>query len=208
MKLPSIPARGAALAALCLAAALPAQTIQWTSGTGANGHYYQLVAVASGGTWTAANTAAQNAGGYLATLTSVEENTFVYDHLASLDASVWFIDGAGNSQGPALGGFESGGTWSWTTGETWSFTNWSPGEPNNFGGNEHYLEFFGSGSSIAPKWNDIPDNSPIKGYLVEYDAAPIPEPAPAAALLSLAALGLARRNRLRAQRAFGLLGQK
>ena len=116
---------------------LRAQTlVQWTTGAGGNSHYYQLVVVPGGITWTSANSAAQAAGGYLATLTSSAENDFVYTNLASTDATAWFVDGAGNSEGPALGGYQpvpsDGSTgWNWVTGESWSYTNWENFELGN-----------------------------------------------------------------------------
>jgi hypothetical protein len=188
--------------------ALRAQTtVQWMVGSGGNGHYYQLVAVPGGISWSAANTAAQNAGGYLATLTSSAENSFVYTNLASLNASVWFTDTSGNSEGPWLGGFQPNGSsepsggWSWVTGEAWSFTSWSPGEPNNFNPNEDYLQFFGAGSSINSNWNDAAGAVAVRGYLIEYDTSPIPEPADAALILAGIAGGLIAWRRRRIARA-------
>ena len=29
------------------------------------------------------------------------------------------------------------GSWVWTDGSVWNYTNWFPGEPNNFNGVEH-----------------------------------------------------------------------
>ena len=47
----------------------------------------------------------------------------------------------------------------WTaTGEYITYTNWLPGEPNNWQGNEHYinLNFFeGDSQHGTGKWNDI-----------------------------------------------------
>ena len=185
-------------------ATLRAQTlVQWTAGAGGNGHYYQLVAVPGGISWSSASTAAQAAGGYLATLTSSAENSFVYTNLASLNATAWFIDTSGNSEGPWLGGFQPNGStepsggWSWVTGETWSFTQWNSGEPNNFNGvSEDSLQFFGTGSSMNSNWNDAANAVAGRGYIIEYNTSPIPEPADTALLLAgLAAGFLAWRRR-------------
>ena len=86
----------------------------------------------------------------LATLTSQEENDFVFNGIDCPD--YWAIDVAGNNEGPNLGGFqfdklhEPAGDWAWVTGESWSYTNWASGEPNNSGGSEDVLTFFASGS--------------------------------------------------------------
>lgn len=44
-----------------------------------NGHVYQSVSVPEGVTWDEGYALAQNMGGYLATLTSSQENQFVFD---------------------------------------------------------------------------------------------------------------------------------
>jgi hypothetical protein len=182
------------LISLSLIGARAQTVVQWT-GSGANNHYYQLVVGPT--TWVDANNAAQAAGGYLATLTSSAEDAFVYSNVASTNAAGWFVDSAGNSQGPALGGLqtdftqEAAGGWSWVTGETWSFTNFESGEPNNFNGTENYLEFFKAGSAIGDRWNDIPGDATIQSYVVEFDTSPIPEPATSAMVVAGAAVGFA-----------------
>ncbi len=108
----------------------------------------------------------------LATLTSAEENDFVFNGIDCPD--YWAIDGAGNNEGPNLGGFqfdknsEPAGDWAWATGETWSYTNWTPGEPNNFNGAEDALTFFAQGNARAATWNDIGINT---GSVIHYYVA-------------------------------------
>jgi hypothetical protein len=43
------------------------------------------------------------------------------------------------------------GQWSWADGSTVSYTNWAPGEPNNFGNDEDCMEL---GYYADGKWND------------------------------------------------------
>lgn len=94
-----------------------------------NGHYYEVVQPGELD-WNQARAAAMLKGGYLATLTSAEENTFVWDLLASHNASLsrhsaynrWFWLG-GYQQHPAA---EPADGWAWVTGEPWVYTNWNP----------------------------------------------------------------------------------
>ena len=167
-----------------------ADWVTWTVESGGNGHSYLAVPGFNGLTWNVANTLAQAQGGYLATITSPEENAFVFGLVNSPQFFTSF-----NGSGPALGGFqpfgspEPDGGWSWVTGESWSYTNWLPGSPDGYE-SENRLHFF-SGTLGSPTpaatWNDLyEDDSNIGGYVVEM----VPEPG-ALALFGLAALGLA-----------------
>ncbi|CAK0748295.1 exported hypothetical protein [Gammaproteobacteria bacterium] len=94
--------------------------------------------------WGSAQSACGQLGGYLATITSQEENDWITTNIiAAVNSSVW------------VGGTDEGheGTWTWVTGEIWDYKNWNPGEPNNLGGNENYLEI---ASARLPNgiWND------------------------------------------------------
>jgi hypothetical protein len=148
---------------------VPAQKAQWSG----NGHYYE--AVLNKVSWDDANAQAQSKGGYLATITSADENQFVYG-LIAVDDRYWTIDGAGNNEGAWLGGYqpkdsaEPSGGWTWVTGEPFSYTNWASGEPNNNGGNENQLIFFSLGATKSPTWNDF-GNSNVNSYIIEWDAS-------------------------------------
>ena len=69
--------------------------------------------------------AAENVGGYLATITSAEENEFVYDLIS--DSRFWYVGlpGSEYSFGPWLGGYqydnedEPAGHGRWVTDEGW-----------------------------------------------------------------------------------------
>jgi len=136
----------------------------------ANGHYYEVIT--SGDiTWLAAYQAATASSylgnsGYLATVTSASEHSFV---AALLPGGVqhWI----GGYQ--AAGGSEPGGGWTWDTTEPWSYTNWGFGQPDNNGtscGEEDFLTIWGYA------WNDeddpgCPCHGGISGYVVEYGGA-------------------------------------
>ena len=56
-----------------------AEPVRWSG----NGHRYEVVVVPEGITWLDAKAAASARGGYLATLTSAEENRFVWSLIAN-----------------------------------------------------------------------------------------------------------------------------
>ncbi|GKS70425.1 hypothetical protein W03_24290 [Nitrosomonas sp. PY1] len=135
-----------------------------------NGHYYEFVS-APGMTWTDAKAAAENRtlyglNGYLATVTSQQENDFI---TPKLGGTGWM--GASDAT--------TEGDWRWVTGpeantQFWSgtangspingrYSHWDTSEPNNLG-EEDYAHFQASGF-----WNDFPHSiSSIQGYVVEY----------------------------------------
>jgi hypothetical protein len=165
------------LVAVILLAVLPgqqtwSQLVQWPVAEGGNGHFYEVVPAPAGIIWSAANLAALNRGGYLATITSAEENAFIFN-LAEPDATVWY-----NGYGPWLGGIqpagaaEPAGGWSWVTGEPFAYQNWAPGQPNN-NQNENRIHFGGQ-ADRSSMWNDVGQNTVTftRGYIVEYDLHP------------------------------------
>lgn len=146
--------------------------VQWPIAQGGNDHFYELVPAPAGISWSNANIAATNRGGYLATITSAAENTFVFN-LATPDATVWY-----SGYGPWLGGVQPAGSvepaggWAWVTGEPFTYRNWAQGQPNN-NQNEDRLQFGGQ-ADRSSAWNDINQNSTnfTRGFIVEYDHHP------------------------------------
>jgi hypothetical protein len=189
------------LSLLVLAVGSYAAPIRWSVAEGGNGHWYEAVYVPTFITWTAANAAAGSAGGYLATVTSEPENQFSYSLIS--DEKFWHFKD--NNNGPWIGGYqdrnapdysEPGGGWRWVTDEPFAYTNWDPRQPDNGGGNEDCMHFWGDPSGKTPKWNDAPDTEPILGYVVEYEQSPVPEPSSIIALAGgLASLFAFRRRR-------------
>lgn len=180
----------AALSFLLPAAAL-ADPITWEL----NGHRYELIRSA-GITWTDARDAAEDRGGYLATITSQEENAFIVEYLlGSEDKSPYWLGGFQDDDAS-----EPGGAWQWITGELWDWTNWAAGEPNNSTwNNEDALAFAFWGSATIGQWNDAPAGYRYGngGYIVEYSA--VPEPGTLALFgLGLLGIGLSQRRRRKA----------
>ncbi len=112
-----------------------------------NGHWY--AAIDESVMWDEARAAAESLvfngkQGHLATLTSAEENDWVFNNLPN-NFSFWL----GGIQVPAGAAPNDG--WQWITDESWSYTNWSSGEPNDAGaGNEDRLVVFPN----TGRWND------------------------------------------------------
>lgn len=106
-----------------------------------NGHYYYIYDLNYG--WDEAKAYCESLGGYLATITSQEENDAVFEYM--------------NDQGykSAYFGYtdeDTEGIWKWVTGETSSYSNWSSGEPNGENPNEDYAMFYYK--YTTGKWND------------------------------------------------------
>jgi len=148
-----------------------AAVVEWRLQDGGNGHRYEDVSAPSGISWALAQVEASKRGGYLATITSSAENTFLFN---AIDSSPNWLSGDSRYYGPWLGGFQSAsgtepaGGWNWVTGEPFSYNNWASEEPNNQGGAEDYLHFFAF-NSRASTWNDATAVASMNGYIVEYD---------------------------------------
>lgn len=105
-----------------------------------NGHQYQIFSYA--GSFDEANALCQSLGGYLATITSAEENAAVYEFLVSQGYYNAYF---------GLTDRETEGVWKWANGEAFSYVNWAGGEPNNSNGNENYGMFY---YKFDGTWND------------------------------------------------------
>ena len=137
-------------------------------------HWYQVVALDDGIDWNQANSAALAAGGHLATITSAQENAFVFslaDH-----PEFWILRSNGAQAGPWIGGVETPstpGTWRWVRGEPFVYSNWAPGLPDNQNGNEDRIHFGEIEDERSPTWNDLPaTQAELRSYIIEWEWAP------------------------------------
>ena len=152
--------------------------VEWPIANGGNGHTYLAVEAPNGITWVQANSAANLAGGYLATITSAEESDFVAKLIS--DEKYWVEYTLDTSAGPWIGGYqlpgslEPDGGWQWVIYEPFAYTNWEQGKPDNLqveGTDENCLHFLRLNKSRArvTVWNDLPhDYVGIFGYVIEF----------------------------------------
>ena len=104
--------------------------------------------------WELANQICKSKGGYLATLTTKDENDFVFGKLTNHDEAYFF----GFSNKPD-------GTFRWVTGEAASFSNWDGGFPVYRNGNEYYACMLGWSNG---KWANV--NAMVEfSFIMEID---------------------------------------
>jgi hypothetical protein len=137
---------------------------------GTNGHFYRPIS--TGNSYTGARTAALNTTfkgqqGYLVTITSADEDAFIFNNVPQ--SNIWFAltDEAVEGQWRIDAGPEAGTLIKTSNGQTagnivGQYNNWAPGEPNN-SGNEDYAVTKWNGS----QWNDLP-NGFFNPYVIEY----------------------------------------
>ena len=121
------------------------------------GHIYFLSNPALGKNWTDAESQAVAAGGHLVSINDANENQ-------------WLVDKFGTEEGFWIGLTDAGSenNFKWVSGEAVTYTNWAPGEPNEFG-DEDYGEI---NPAFSPDghWNDrnvFPDGPNVGRGIVE-----------------------------------------
>jgi hypothetical protein len=138
---------------------------------GVNGHFYKPVS--TGVYYTAARAAAEattfkGQKGYLVTITSADEDAFIYNNVPQ--TNIWFAltDEASEARWVIDAGPEKGTLIKINNGQTngnipGQYNNWANGEPNNSGNEDYAVTKWGGGS----QWNDLPNtfNCP---YVIEY----------------------------------------
>jgi hypothetical protein len=118
-----------------------------------NGHTYYLV---SGANWNSAEGKAVSLGGHLATINDAAENAWVlstFGSIGGVDRHLWI----------GLNDKVDEGTFTWSSGEDATFSNWLTGEPNNGEGwyedpNEDAVVLSAPNSGIDGQWIDVPEN--------------------------------------------------
>ena len=127
------------------------------------GHFYKLSSV---GTYEQVNAEAKESGGYLACISSAEENEIVAK-----------VSSTGTTTASSYIGLtrnaENLQEWLWADGSEVNYTNWNEGEPNSE--SEIVAEIYNSTrSSGAEKWNDCTVSSGKTG-VIEYNECIHPE---------------------------------
>jgi len=141
-----------------------------------DGHLYDAVAVGGGINWAAARAAAEalssgSCQGYLASITSAEENAFILSNFPGV------VPSFGGSSGHWIGGYQLLDTtpadagWLWVSGETFGFSDWSAAQPDDGGifGDEDAIHFLGDGFGGVIGWDDLNQTEDTPGYVVEFD---------------------------------------
>ena len=138
---------------------------------GVNGHFYRPIS--TGATYTNARAAALNTTfkgqtGYLVTITSADEDLFIFNNVPQ--TSIWFAltDESVEGQWRIDAGPEKGTLIKTSNGQMngnipGQYNNWAGGEPNNSGNEDYAVTKWGGGS----QWNDLPNNFSC-AYVIEY----------------------------------------
>lgn len=125
--------------------------------------------------WSAAQSESRTFGGYLVSIGSAAENAFLVTQFVTPFQAPFDTFWIG------LTDILTEGVYRWDSGEAVSFTDWSPGEPNDTNGNEDATQMYRNG-----RWNDVNRNASLRG-IIEYDAV-VTTPEPATALLTASGL--------------------
>jgi len=122
------------------------------------GHLYIAETDGFGSSFFTGGRIANEIGGHLATISSAEEDRFIYD-LFSVD-DVFLRHEDGYIFGPMFGLYqadrsqEPAGGWAWVTGEPLTYRHFASGNPDNHGGFQHYSRYFSGQGRLATYWDD------------------------------------------------------
>jgi hypothetical protein len=159
---------------------------QWSQTAHGNGHWYALTPSATN--WLAAQQTAASWGGHLAVIRNAREQDFINTNflIGTYEDQCLWIGLLRSASKPNLGsrlhlamedlgilssktppasspGSTGASAFEWVTGESLSYDNWKPGEPNNTPPGEPYVAInwaYAAGRPDALKgdWNDTPLN--------------------------------------------------
>jgi hypothetical protein len=144
-----------------------------------NGHWYQVVFALAPVSWQHARDAAGAMSflgyrGHLATITSPEENQFVWNRVVGVGGGRYDFWLGGYQDTSATDFREPRGGWRWVTGERFADALWADGQPNNAAnGSETVIEYRRGEGEL---WNDGSAGPRSGPYLVEYEAPVTPIP--------------------------------
>ena len=135
-----------------------------------NGHFYRPISTGAfynNAKSAAAATTFKGQQGYLVTITSADEDAFIFNNVPQ--SQIWFALSDVSQEGfwRIDAGPENGTLIKTQNGQfagniAGQYNNWAPGEPNNSGG-EHYAVTKWNGS----QWNDLPNGFSCP-YVIEY----------------------------------------
>lgn len=113
-------------------------------------------------TWVEAKAFCEALGGHLATLTTEEENAFVYQFMRDCGYLTAYF---------GLSDEERVGNWIWVTGEPFEYSNWHRGEPSRSGRERYGMYFY---KHTDGTWNDShfyedAEVDPGCSYICEWD---------------------------------------
>jgi hypothetical protein len=138
---------------------------------GVNGHFYRPIT--TGATYTNARAASllttfKGQTGYLVTITSADEDAFIFNNVPQ--GNIWFAltDEASEARWTIDAGPEKGTLIKINNGQLngnipGRYNNWAPGEPNDSGNEDYAVTKWGGGS----QWNDLPNHF-SNPYVIEY----------------------------------------
>ncbi len=112
-----------------------------------NGHQYYCST--SPNTWEAAQSVCASNGGYLAVINDAAENAYLASLLTIQSAYIGLSDHV------------TEGNFQWVNGESVGYTNWYPGQPNDYNYDQDYVEMLNNG-----EWNDQYSYSALE-YIME-----------------------------------------